>query len=94
MPTTHPSLGALIMALRDRKGPTQKAFAARMANVSGCTQGALSTWERDEYTPDAGQLEAILNAGEATDDERDEAHALALAARTKIVTPDDAAQAS
>lgn len=75
-----PTLGSHLKNLRERNGTTQRNIALKLSNYRGIHQGVLSKWELDMLLPDAGQLEVLLDALEATPEDREMARTLAKVA--------------
>ena len=73
------TLGALITTLRKSRGMTQIELCQRLAHVVGMVQPQLSQIENDYMLPNAGQLEHILRALEATDQDKRRCRDLAAA---------------
>ena len=73
------TLGALIATLRKSRGMTQIELCQRLAHVVGMVQPQLSQIENDYMLPNAGQLEHILRALEATDQDTRRCRDLAAA---------------
>ena len=71
------TLGELIGTLRKSRGLTQIELCERLAHVVGMVQPQLSEIERDNMLPNAGQLEHILRALQATDKDSQRCRALA-----------------
>jgi len=73
------TLGALVATLRRSRGMTQIELCQRLAHVVGMVQPQLSQIENDYMLPNAGQLEHILRALEATDQDKRRCRDLAAA---------------
>ena len=73
-------LGALVATLRRARGMSQGNLSARLGHVRGLSQPVISRIETGVYLPDAGQLEAVLRAVDATPLDAKHARDLALAA--------------
>lgn len=80
---TYPSLGKMLVALREREKQSQAGLARSLAHVAGCSQGAIWGWERDDYAPDAGQLEGLLRVLNASPEESAAARELAYQRRVQ-----------
>jgi transcriptional regulator with XRE-family HTH domain len=73
------SLGQLLITLRHARGLTQMELCARVSHVVGLVQPQISELENDNMSPNAGQLEHIMRALEATDQDRRRCRDLAAA---------------
>ena len=73
------SLGHLLVTLRHARGLTQMELCARVSHVVGLVQPQISELEHDNMVPNAGQLEHIMRALEATDQDRRRCRDLAAA---------------
>ena len=73
------TLGALITTLRRARGLTQTEMCDRLSHVVGMVQPQLSEIENDNMLPNAGQLEHILRALQATDKDSQRCRDLAAA---------------
>lgn len=73
------SLGEMITMLRRAKGLTQIELCQRLTHVVGIVQPQLSEIENDNMLPNAGQLEHILRALQATDKDSQRCRDLAAA---------------
>lgn len=73
-------LGALIKQLREAKGLSQR----RLAQQAGISHGTIGGWERGAYWPRLPELEALLNALDATNAQRKQALALIEAPRAVL----------
>jgi transcriptional regulator with XRE-family HTH domain len=90
------SMGDAIRVLRKRAGLTQARLASDLSHVQGVLQSTISELERGEWHPSAGQLELVLSAVSASDDEKSRVRELAsaLVVRDQTVTSSEGRRAS
>ena len=62
------TVGEFVVMLRRVRGCTQIELADKLAHVVGLSQPELSALENNNRSLDAGQMEHLLNALQATED--------------------------
>ena len=79
METPSRTLGGLVRILRASRGLSQVELSDRLWHVERMSQSEISRIATDLRLPDAGQLEALLRALEASEPDARRARDLALA---------------